>query len=268
MSSTTADPQTLLATLESLLDALRARGLAGAEPVRFRYAQALLRRAASQSPAVRARLHARLHERLQAWLAEAEVRNDPATEIPGTAAPARGATAATPRTAASASTSTSTSMAASAETGRPADQAWRSLLATLEVAPSPWRASPAATAPGPLPARAGTPSAGSAPARPALTPPAPPALRSVRRFQGTYVRLRAEQRLVQSRQRVPDQAGPLNANRLLHLALQQMGDTAPGYLQRFMTYVEGLLWLDAARLPTPPGAPAAPPAPRRARKRG
>lgn len=70
-------------------------------------------------------------------------------------------------------------------------------------------------------------------------------LKAVRDYRGTWVRLGLEQRLRQSGAQVPDNAGPLNNQRLLHQALTVMRDTSPAYFQHFMGHVETLLALDA-----------------------
>ena len=56
-----------------------------------------------------------------------------------------------------------------------------------------------------------------------------------------------DQRLTQALAQVPDNAGPLNTQRLLNQALQLMRDASPQYLQQFMAHVEALLWLDQAQ---------------------
>lgn len=74
-------------------------------------------------------------------------------------------------------------------------------------------------------------------------------LKAVRDYRGTWVRLGLEQRLRQSGTQVPDNAGPLNTQRLLHQALTVMRDTSPAYFQHFMGHVESLLALDALSQP-------------------
>jgi hypothetical protein len=53
-----------------------------------------------------------------------------------------------------------------------------------------------------------------------------------------------EQRLTQTLAKVPDNAGPLNTQRLLHQALTVMRGASPLYLQHFMSHVEALLALE------------------------
>jgi Protein of unknown function (DUF2894) len=84
--------------------------------------------------------------------------------------------------------------------------------------------------------------------------PAPVELKALRLYRSTWSRLSVDQRLTQSRAKVPEQAGPLNTQRLLHQALLVMRDASPDYLQRFMQQVEALLWLDQAQVRSGPGS--------------
>jgi len=79
----------------------------------------------------------------------------------------------------------------------------------------------------------------------------------VQQFRSTWTRLSADQRLTQALAKVPDNAGPLNSQRLLHRSLALMRDLSPDYLERFVSYVDALLWLDEAA-----GSSAPRPAPR------
>ncbi|WP_051237433.1 DUF2894 domain-containing protein [Ottowia thiooxydans] len=74
--------------------------------------------------------------------------------------------------------------------------------------------------------------------------PAQRELGTLRQFRGAWSRLFAEQRLRQTLAQVPPQAGPLNSHHLVHRALAVMQDISPAYLQRFVTQVEALLWLE------------------------
>ena len=75
-------------------------------------------------------------------------------------------------------------------------------------------------------------------------------LKVVHQHRAAWTQLRAEQRVAQSRTALPDQAGPLNSQLLLHRALTLMRETAPGYLQHLMGQAEALMWLEQA-LATP-----------------
>lgn len=76
-------------------------------------------------------------------------------------------------------------------------------------------------------------------------------LKTLRQHRSTWTRLQLDLRVTQALTQVPDNAGPLNTQRLLNQALQLMRDAAPQYLQHLMAHAEALLWLDQA---SPPGA--------------
>jgi Protein of unknown function (DUF2894) len=77
-------------------------------------------------------------------------------------------------------------------------------------------------------------------------------LKAVRDYRSTWARLGVQRRLSQSLTQVPDNAGPLNTQRLLHQALTVLDETAPAYLQRLVQQVEALLALEQLRAPAPP----------------
>lgn len=103
------------------------------------------------------------------------------------------------------------------------------------------------------PAAAG--SAGSASRQAAGTPGAAE-LKAVRNYRSTWSRLKVDQRMTQLLAHVPDQAGPLNSQKLLHDALAVMRQASPMYLQGLMAQVDVLLGLEqaegrSAELPKP-----------------
>ena len=130
------------------------------------------------------------------------------------------------------------------------------------------RAEPAA-APAPGPARRSPLAAlldqlGSS----ATTPPGE--LQAVRRFSHTWARLRVDQQLARALARQPDNAGPLNSQRLMLQTLQRLRQLSPAYLQRFMAHADALLWLEDRGGAGPAQQRPAPPTPgpgRRARAR-
>ena len=89
---------------------------------------------------------------------------------------------------------------------------------------------------------------GRAPSPPAAMPlsrtVSPPPLKAVSAFQGTWSRLRAEQRLRQVLAHVPASAGPLNSSHLVNRALQAINDVSPEYLDAFMSHIDTLQWLE------------------------
>lgn len=78
------------------------------------------------------------------------------------------------------------------------------------------------------------------------TTPAAPDPRTLQFFQRTWSRLSATQRLAQSRAALPDNAGPLNSQHLVHRSLTLMQSLSPEYLERFVAYVDALQWLEQA----------------------
>jgi hypothetical protein len=70
-------------------------------------------------------------------------------------------------------------------------------------------------------------------------------LKTVHEHRSTWAQLHVDQRLHQAQVRLPDNAGPLNTQRLLLQALSLMRDASPQYLQHFLAHAETLLWLEA-----------------------
>ena len=79
-----------------------------------------------------------------------------------------------------------------------------------------------------------------------LAPGLPVELKAVRFFRRSWARLSVDRQLTQSIARAPEQAGPLNSQRLVLRSLQLMRDVSPAYLDRFMSYVDALMWLEQA----------------------
>lgn len=78
-------------------------------------------------------------------------------------------------------------------------------------------------------------------------------LKSVRYFRKTWSKLSADKQVTQALNQAPRNAGPINSHMVVLRSLALMRDTAPDYLNRFMSYVDTLLCLEQAK--------AAPPAP-------
>jgi hypothetical protein len=74
-----------------------------------------------------------------------------------------------------------------------------------------------------------------------------PDLRSAQRFRETWERIGAEVQVQQARDRAPQNAGPLNPQRLMLDTLARMGELSPHYLRRFLAHTETLLWLEQAQ---------------------
>jgi hypothetical protein len=86
-------------------------------------------------------------------------------------------------------------------------------------------------------------------------PPDPAAapLKAVRLFGGTWARLRIDAHLRRASHRPRGPVGPLNSQRVMLQALQQLRQLSPTYLQHFLAQAETLLWLeDSAAAPAAP----------------
>lgn len=82
--------------------------------------------------------------------------------------------------------------------------------------------------------------------------PAPAELKTLSRFRSTWARLSARQRLAQVRAQVPDNAGPLNTQQLVHRSLSLMQAQSGAYLEHFMAHLDALLLLEQALEPPLP----------------
>ncbi|WP_052736208.1 DUF2894 domain-containing protein [Aquincola tertiaricarbonis] len=186
----------------------RAAGLAAAHPVRFRLLEAMCERLQTRPPAARTLLQARLRQAMAAyWRAATRA---------GTAPAADAATGALP----------GARLGPGPLAGLLAHAARQSAgAAPADPADASPRATPAAA--GPLPGAE-----------------ASPELKALRWFRGTWSRLSADQRLNQSLAQVPDNAGPLNSQQLVHRSLALMRALSPDYLQHFVAQVDALMWLD------------------------
>ena len=92
-------------------------------------------------------------------------------------------------------------------------------------------------------------------------------LKTLRYFRSTWTRLSAERRLTQSLARVPENAGPLNSHHLVHQSLSLMRELSPEYLERFVSYVDTLLWIGGANRSGVPVAAQRPEKPRKTEKK-
>ena len=179
------------------LEAWRQRGADRLDPVRFRFIEALARRAAAHEGEARRLLDERL-ERLLAAHGAALEKLEPPKKKMTPAAPAEGGLAAL--------------LAHVAERTGVAEGATRSASD----------------------------------------------LKSLRYFRSTWSRLSADRRLNQSQAKVPENAGPLNSQHLVHRAITLMRDASPDYLNRLMAYVDTLSWIEQANANAPPPTAARP----------
>lgn len=231
------------ARAQHTLDAWRERGADRLDPVRFRFIDALRRRAAAHGGDARRLLDARLAALIDAYAADlrrAESNGD-ACECAGAPAPAP---APAPASSSSSSSSSSTSPAptpaapstttTSPATSSPAEPARGPLAALLDYIGS--RERPTASAPDETRA---APASSTASGRVALR--AEPALLDY--FRETWSKLSADSQLRASLEQVPKNAGPLNSSSLVHRSLSLMRELSPEYLRQFLSYVDALSWL-------------------------
>lgn len=229
------------ARAQHTLDAWRERGADRLDPVRFRFIDALRRRAAAHGGDARRLLDARLAALIDAYAADlrrAESNGD-ACECAGAPAPAP---APAPASSSSSSSSTSpapTPAAPSTTTTSPAasspdEPARGPLAALLDYIGS--RERPTASAPDETRA---APASSTASGRVALR--AEPELLDY--FRETWSKLSADSQLRASLEQVPKNAGPLNSSSLVHRSLSLMRELSPEYLRQFLSYVDALSWL-------------------------
>lgn len=94
------------------------------------------------------------------------------------------------------------------------------------------------------------------------TPGAPGELKAIRQHRKTWSELAVDKQLAQAIEQAPDNAGPLNSQRLVLRSLALMREISPDYLRRFMSYADALLWLDQAGVKDKPAAKKGAPAKR------
>lgn len=71
-------------------------------------------------------------------------------------------------------------------------------------------------------------------------------LKSTVLMRDTFSRLAAERRVAQALDEAPTESGPLNPQKLAIQSLAAMRDDSPNYLNRYVSYMETLLWLQQA----------------------
>lgn len=229
------------ARAQHTLDAWRERGADRLDPVRFRFIDALRRRAAAHGGDARRLLDARLAALIDAYAADlrrAESNGDacecaeaPApAPAPAPASSSSSSSSTSPAPTPAAPSTTTTSPAASS----PAEPTRGPLAALLDYIGS--RERPTASAPDETRA---APASSTASGRVALR--AEPELLDY--FRETWSKLSADSQLRASLEQVPKNAGPLNSSSLVHRSLSLMRELSPEYLRQFLSYVDALSWL-------------------------
>lgn len=192
------------ADIGAQLDAWQASGAGQADPVRFRMLQALARRSAGHGGAARRLLDERLHGLVAAYAAIVQRHASNGGDA--------------------------------AEGGAPSTPTTSALGALVQDLTA--RARPAITVAS-NDARSGAPAPAHAPLSDA---PLVDALGDY--FRETWARVSVEQHFRLSLERVPENAGPLNTDHLVHRSLSLMRETSPEYLRHFLSYVDAMSWLE------------------------
>ena len=219
-----------------MIAALRERGAQRADPVRFRFIEALARRSATQADDVRRLLEAKLVH----LLTDCGRRLDEASVEAGQQVDSLGAQF--PE-----AVDDFSRLARSGDS-----RGLRRLRAQLEG-----RTRPSALAGllDHIARQSGEPRQGGSDATVLVSGDAPAELKALRHFRSTWSQLSVERQISQSLARLPANAGPLNSQRLVLRSLALMREVSPACLERFMSYVDALLWLDQA---SGGGSPAQP----------
>ena len=71
-------------------------------------------------------------------------------------------------------------------------------------------------------------------------------LKALKQLREDWAKRGTEKAIAKALDEAPEDAGPLNAHRLVVKALETMQDVSPEYLARFVNYVETVLWLEQA----------------------
>ena len=73
-----------------------------------------------------------------------------------------------------------------------------------------------------------------------------PELKSLKQFKDTLAKEHAIKRVSDAIANAPENAGPLNPEKLAIRSLTAIRDLSPDYLNRFIAYMDTLLWLEQA----------------------
>jgi len=82
-----------------------------------------------------------------------------------------------------------------------------------------------------------------------------------------WAQVRSESQLRRSLQDLPEDAGPLNSGKLVHRALNLMGELSPQYLRHFLAHLDALAWIGQVGPPPVVPAPGAAAVPRKRSRR-
>ena len=234
-----ADVEAQALHADAAIAGLRANGAQHTDPLRFAVIEALARRASGRGGAMGQRLQRRLGELLQAYGAQVAQAGAEADQLAAALAqrfPQSSAQIQSCRTETGSHGLIGLRQLAEALAAQAAPRPLAELLARLQ---------PPGTALPPALAGKGA----------AMAPAGPPAeLKALSQFRHSWARLDVAQQLQRSKQQAPENAGPLNSQGLVLRALQQLQAISPDYLERFVSQVEALMWLDQADTVAAPAA--------------
>ena len=69
-------------------------------------------------------------------------------------------------------------------------------------------------------------------------------LKSLTLFRDSWVKLNTDKLVTQAIKEAPENAGPLNSHRLVIRSLSAIRELSPAYMNRFVSYLDTLLWLE------------------------
>lgn len=219
----TVDPDTSALDIASRLADWREHGADRIDPLRFHLIEALARRAAGQGGAARRVLDARLRELTAAY--EKSVAKSGAVGTAARIADAASVTDAVAPAAGSPVTAT-TATATAVPTALPT--ASRPLVDLLNY----------------IQKQTAESDAHRTLRKVALQRATYPELPEIDYFRDALSKVSTNRQVRQSLERVPENAGPLNSNHLVHRSLLMMRELSPGYLWHFLAYVDGLSWME------------------------
>lgn len=213
------------------IEALKAQGVDHFDPIRFRYIESMASEAVVQRESVRAMIASKVQEALAAYQADyaaAELATTKKGDLPATSAVANASENSASTAALRALTERLNRRHASdeVEAGKAPslEEALREQDTLLLTTDRPGNHEPAQTA---LP-----------------TAPAIGELKSSTSFRALQGRINAEKTAAQALADESEDAGPLNAHRLVIRSLSAMQELSPQYLNRFVAYIDTLLWLE------------------------
>jgi hypothetical protein len=222
--------------LAAAMAALRERGAPGFDPVRFRFIEALARRASAHQGSARRLLDHRLATLLAAFAERFDAAQAQAGESLGAVAGRFPEAAGELRQHHAAGDLRGlrqlvARLEAPATATRPLAELVQHIARQSSQHPLPTQDGEAGTAPEALP----EPEAGRL-----------HELKTMHRFRSTWSRLSVDQRMNRAQAKLPGNAGPLNSQVLALRSLQLMREISPKYLDRFMSYLDALVWLERA----------------------